>query len=152
MSTAQVQAIQEQAQKQVQAVQEQVQKQVQTVQKQVQEQVQKATETSKSVATVYKKLSDINNQLVSGLLRQQLDLFNIYTENSLTYFQALGAVKQPQELANLQSKAVQELNKSVLGNVRNTVEILNDSKTQFTTWAEESFKQVSKEIGFAKAA
>ncbi|MDD2814561.1 MAG: phasin family protein [Thiotrichaceae bacterium] len=145
-ATTPVQAIQEQTQKQVQAVQDQVQKQVQTTQKQVQDQVQKVTEVSKNVAGVYKKFNDINSQLVSGLLRQQLDLFNIYTESSLAYVQALASVKQPQELMNLQSKAVQDLNKSVLGNVRNTYEILNDSKTQFTAWAEESFKQISKDV------
>lgn len=143
MSNNQVQAIQEQTQKQVQVVQEQVQKQVQVVQKQVQEQVKKATDASKSVATVYKKLSDINNQLVSGLLRQQLDLFNIYTESSLAQLQAFGSVKQTQELISLQSKAVQDLNKKVLGNVRSTYEILLGSKAQFSTWAEESFKEVS---------
>jgi phasin family protein len=136
----------------VQSFQEQVQKQVANVQKQFQEQVSKTTEASNNIATAYKKLNDINTQLVSGLLRQQLELFNIYSETSLAQLQALGAVKQPQDIVGVQTKAVQELNKKVLGNTRATYELLVDGKAQLTAWVESSVKAASAYSPFSKAA
>ncbi|WP_062148296.1 phasin family protein [Beggiatoa leptomitoformis] len=116
------------------------------------EQMKKWVDLNKSNVAIVQKLADINTNLVTALLRQQMDVMSIYADNSVKQIQALGEVKRVQDVFAIQAEATQELNKKVLNNARVTVEILVDSKSQIASLVEGSIKSVSAFNPLAKAA
>jgi len=100
-------------------------------------------EINKSVINSFKKLFEINHNLVLSLAQQQLELVTIYAENGIKQGQILSAeVKPAQEIFAVQSRVAKEFNKQLLNNSRITLEILSDTKKQFTGWAESTAQQV----------
>jgi phasin family protein len=99
-------------------------------------------EFNKTVFGSFQKLFEINHNLALSLAQQQLDIANIYVESSIKQTQVLSAeIKPLQELLYAQSKLVQEVNKKLLNNSRNTLDVLVDAKEQFTEWSDTVTKQ-----------
>lgn len=99
-------------------------------------------EINKSVINSFKKLFEINHNLVLSLAQQQLELVTIYAESGIKQGQILSAeVKPAQEIFAVQSKVAREFNKQLLNNSHVTLEILTDTKKQFTGWAESAVQQ-----------
>ncbi|EIJ43618.1 phasin family protein [Beggiatoa alba B18LD] len=116
------------------------------------EQVKKWADLNKSNVAAVQKLADINTNLATALLRQQMDILSIYADNSVKQIQALTEAKRVQDLFAIQAEATQELNKKVLNNARITVEILVDSKSQIASLVEDNLKSISTFNPLAKAA
>lgn len=99
-------------------------------------------EINKSVINSFKKLFEINHNLVLSLAQQQLELVTIYAESGIKQGQILSSeVKPAQEVFAVQSKVAKEFNKQLLNNSRVTLEILVDTKKQFSGWAESTLQQ-----------
>ncbi|MDD2816289.1 MAG: phasin family protein [Thiotrichaceae bacterium] len=100
-------------------------------------------EINKSVSNSFKKFFEINHNLALSLAQQQLELVTIYAESGIKQGQILSAeVKPAQEIFTVQSKIAKEFNKQLLNNSRVTLEILSDTKKQFSGWAESAVQQV----------
>lgn len=104
--------------------------------------IMNTAEINKNVINTFKKFFEINHNLALSLAQQQLELVTIYAESGIKQGQILSAeVKPAQEIFTVQSKVAKEFNKQLLNNSRVTLEILTDTKKQFSGWAESAVQQ-----------
>ncbi|MEN9848075.1 MAG: family phasin [Pseudomonadota bacterium] len=107
--------------------------------------IMNTAEIHKSVINSFKKFFEINHNLALSLAQQQLELVTIYAESGIKQGQILSAeVKPAQEIFTVQSKVAKEFNKQLLNNSQVTLEILTDTKKQFSDWAESTVQQVQE--------
>lgn len=104
--------------------------------------IMNTAEINKTLINSFKKFFEINHNLALSLAQQQLELVTIYAESGIKQGQILSAeVKPAQEIFTVQSKVAKEFNKQLLNNSRVTLEILVDTKKQFSGWVESAVQQ-----------
>ncbi len=104
----------------------------------MQAQFSKLTELNKTTVDSVQKVTVIHKNLWVNLTQQQLDVFNIYLESSVKQLHGLSQTKNIKDVFVTQADFVQELTKKLLNNVRVSLEIVSDAKTQLNDLVEKN--------------
>ena len=107
------------------------------------EQAQFWVDTNKKVAENMRKVADASNNLGLSLLRQNMEVANICLSSGLKQVQDVSSAKRFQDVVTAQSQNLQSLNQDILSNVHSTVEILDNSKKEFTTLTENTLQSLN---------
>lgn len=107
---------------------------------------------NKTMANSMMKFAEINTNLATSLLRQQVEVVGICAETGIKHMQAMGEAKRLQDMFVAQSENLQEFNRKMAGNFRETFEMMLNTKTDFTAWYENGFKQAATLNPLSKTA
>lgn len=110
------------------------------------------TDMNKTLATSMMKLAEINTNLATALLRQQVEIVGICAESNIKQMQAIGEAKRVQDLFVMQSENTQAFGRKMAGNLRETFEMMLNTKTDFTAWYESGLKQATTLNPLTKSA
>jgi len=72
-----------------------------------------------------------------------MEVANICLSSGLKQLQDVSNAKRFQDVVSVQSQNLQSLNQDILNNVRSTVEILDNSKKEFTTLTENTLQSLN---------
>jgi len=101
-------------------------------------------ELNQDMMVAGQKLFDINSNLAMNLAQQQIELYGIYVDSSSKQVQSFGKAKGMQDAMSSQTELFDEFKKKFVNNLRVTVEMLVESRSQFAEWAESNVKQASQ--------
>ena len=103
----------------------------------------------KSAMEAAKELETISTSVVEKLTAQQLEIASTCLETGMKQMSLVTEVKDYKELMSAQAKLTSEYNEKLLSSAKKSAEILNDARTQFTTWVE---KGMSSAVTTSKKA
>jgi len=103
----------------------------------------------KSAMEAAKELETIGTGIVEKLTAQQLEIASTCLETGMKQMSLVTEVKDYKELMSAQAKLTSEYNEKLLSSAKKSAEILNDARTQFTTWVE---KGMSSAVTTSKKA
>ncbi len=89
-----------------------------------------------------KELTSINKKSMEQIAEQQLALFNLMVDSNTRLLETVGKAKGYTEVLNAQSELSADFNGKALGIVRNTADILNESKDEVSAWLEKQATSV----------
>jgi len=120
----------------------------------MQEQMQKINDLNQTVVANVQKMTELQTNLLTSLMRQQMDMVSLYAESSVKQMQSFYGAKRVQDVLAAQSENAKEFNQQFLANFRNTVELLNESKDKMASLVETSIEETSAKmpVAFKKAA
>lgn len=105
--------------------------------------IQQWTELNKATMEAIKELGEINTNAMTRLTQRQMDMVNLYMEGGTKQLEALNEAKGVQDVVAAQSRLFAELNEKLMDNVRQTVEVLVDVKTELSAWAEKGMEKAT---------
>ena len=104
---------------------------------------------NKAVKSSYdsvKELYNIQNNIAEQVFEQQLAVFNLGVEYASRQLKLASEAKGYKELVNGQTEIVSEFGTKAQGIARNTVDILNESRDEISTWYEKGVKEAEKGV------
>lgn len=101
-------------------------------------------ELNQDVMLAGQKWFDINANLAMNLAQQQVELYGIYVDSGSKQVQALSQAKGMQETVSSQTELFDEFKKKFVNNLRVTVEMLVETRSQLAEWTESNVKQASQ--------
>ncbi|ALG67983.1 phasin family protein [Beggiatoa leptomitoformis] len=102
--------------------------------------LKKWTDMNKTAMDAMKELGEINTAAMTRLTQRQMEMVNLYMESGAKQLQAMGEVKNVQDMVNVQSRLFAEMNEKLMENARQTIEILVDVKSELASWAEKGME------------
>ena len=90
----------------------------------------------KSAFEAAKELESIGSSVVEKLTAQQFEIANTCLETGMKQMSLVTEIKDYKELMSAQAKLTTEYNEKLITSAKKAAEILNDARTQFTTWFE----------------
>jgi phasin family protein len=85
--------------------------------------------TNKMIGTLT-TLQNINTEAVKSLTNKQFSNVEGLISNSTKKLEELATVKSPEEVISAQSKIVSEVGETMLSQIKENIEILNDSRSK----------------------
>ncbi len=102
------------------------------------------TELNKTAMEAIKELGEINTAAMTRLTQRQMEMVNLYMEGGAKQLEALSEAKGVQDITAAQSRLLTEFNDKLMENARQTMEVLTDTKTQLSAWAEKGIENATK--------
>jgi phasin family protein len=90
----------------------------------------------KSAMDAAKELETISTSVVEKLTEQQLAIASTCIETGVKQMTLVSEIKDYKELMSAQAKLATEYNEKLMSSAKKATEILNDARTQFTSWFE----------------
>jgi phasin family protein len=101
------------------------------------------TDLNKNAMEAIKELGEINTTTMTRLTQRQMEMVNLYMEGGAKQLQTLSEAKGVPDTVAAQTQVITEVNEKLMENARQTIEILNDAKTQLSAWAEKSMENAN---------
>ncbi len=95
-----------------------------------------------------KELYEINSKTVEQITEQQLAYANLYVETTTRQMKLATEAKGYNEVVNGQTKLVDDISKKAQGIALNTVDIINESNNEVSTWVEKGVQEASTVVPF----
>ena len=92
----------------------------------------------KTAADRTQRLSDIQFNCLDQLLRQQTEMASIYLDSQVKQLEILGETTEAKAWLAAQSRLAHDVGKKTLQNWSATTEIMLNTTSQFSDWAEKS--------------
>ena len=107
----------------------------------------------KSAYEAVKELYAVNTNIAEQVFEQQLALTSLGVDYFISQLQLASSAKGYKEMINGQTDIVADFSSKVQGIARNTLDIINESRDEVSTWfeknvkeAEKGLKEVTKEV------
>lgn len=113
--------------------------------------VKSLEQANKTTMESVKRLGEINARALEKLAQHQLDVASAYMEGNMKQFQALSEAKGAQDLMSVQSRMASDLKESLMNHAKRTMDILMETKDEYTKWVEGGMKAIG-EVAPASAA
>lgn len=104
------------------------------------------TDMNKNTLSVLKALGEINAAAITRLNQRQMDMINLYVESGAKQLEVLSESHNVQDVLTAQSRLVSEMNDKLIKNARDTVEVLVDTKSDFSSWVEKGIESTTTTV------
>jgi len=75
-----------------------------------------------------------------------MDMINLYVESGAKQLEVLSESHNVQDALTAQSRLVSEMNDKLIKNARDTVEVLVDTKSDFSSWVEKGIESTTTSV------
>ena len=107
---------------------------------------------SQSAYNTAKALYDINTNTLEQLFDQQIAMVTLGLESTTRQIELMGNAKDYDSVIEGQADIANDISSKSQGIVRNTLDIMNESKDEVTAFIEKTAKEVADNIQIIKAA
>lgn len=97
-----------------------------------------------------KELYDINIKIAGQFSEQQLAFINLSLECATSQMEMIAKSKGYKDIFSGQTALINDASEKAQGIVRNTVDIINESKDEVSAWVEKGVEEAATIVPFAK--
>jgi phasin family protein len=100
----------------------------------------------KSAYAAFKEICTVNTNVAEQVFEQQLALTSLSFDYFISQLQLASSARGYKEVINGQTDIVADVSSKMQGIARNTLDIINESRDDVTTWFEKNVKEAEKGI------
>jgi phasin family protein len=106
--------------------------------------IQQWAEMNKGLVESLKQLGEINSTMMNKLTERQMAAANAYVEGMSKQMENISEVKNAQDAVALQAKLTKEFGEKMMENVRQTMDVLTQTRSDLAAWVEKGMEVVTQ--------